>query len=517
MQGGSQSDYQGTGENDYARVSELGYDYSEDEGHSAVGAEGSDYHAKQGESSRLKVTFNYVNTIVGAGIVGLPYAMKEAGIVLGVMLMILMVCLSKYSVVLLVKTGVVENVRNYEELMERLFGFYGYMSVMILIFLFDFGVIVTYLIILGDVSSEVVREIAYNYFDLNDSRREWVDDAWNLRRATISSICVVVIFPLCLFRDISKLERFAMISVGASASVVLVCLIAAIFQDNCPAGPSSCPDDSKPWFTLVGDNPAAAFGIIAFTFISNDSSFFLFSTLDRPSIKRWSRVTRDSLLTALALCLLTAIPGYISFREKVDEDLLNNYSKDDKKILVVRVLFVFSMALSYPIGLFICRHIINDLLYRYQKRGQTRIAGTPSGPAIQLISLPRYLTITFSLCFSSLIGALFVNRPGVAMSLTGNVCAIAIAFILPPACSIRSQLNRSETNLRLNEPLRGLSRSQEDISMGNGIESFIDDSSESSTPSFIAEKSSSFWGPSFLLIFGVITLVFCTIQTFLAL
>jgi len=468
-----------------------------------------EFHAKQGESSRFKVTINYINTVVGAGIVGLPYAMKEAGFVFGIFLMILMVFLSHYSVTLMVRTGVEEKVRNYEELMEKLFGFRGYMTVMVLIFLFDFGACVTFLIILGDVSVDVLRAVAKNMFELTHDQKAWIDDEWNLRRITIATLCLTIILPLCLFRDISKLERFSIVSVAATASVVFVCFCAALMQDNCPDGPDSCPKNEN-WFTVLGENPSAAFGIIAFTFISNDSSFILYSTLKNPTAERWSLVTRDSLMAAVGFCFLTAIPGYISFRDNIKEDLLKNYSQDDSKIIFVRMLFVLSMALTYPICLFISRHILNEMLHRFQNRGVDRIIGTPSGPAVQLISTTRHLFLTFLLFFSSVTVVMFVDRAGVAMSITGNVCALSLAFILPPACAIRSTRNKTKKNGRVGS----LDRTQEEVILDPNRDDELSD------PLLIRENTDipqnatySIVGPYALLVFGIATLLFCTAQT----
>jgi hypothetical protein len=43
-----------------------------------------------GMSSVLDAAFNFTNSIVGAGIIGLPYAMKQAGVISGIILLVLL-------------------------------------------------------------------------------------------------------------------------------------------------------------------------------------------------------------------------------------------------------------------------------------------------------------------------------------------------------------------------------------------------------------------------------------------
>ena len=54
--------------------------------------------AHGGKSSLLRVSFNFINVVVGAGIVGLPYVFKESGFVLGLILMGIACLLTDYSV-----------------------------------------------------------------------------------------------------------------------------------------------------------------------------------------------------------------------------------------------------------------------------------------------------------------------------------------------------------------------------------------------------------------------------------
>merc|ERR1712232_208022 len=135
---------------------------------------------------------------------------------------------------------------------------------------------------------------------------------------------------------------------------------------------------------------------------------------------------------------MLAIPGYVSFRDKTNEDLLTNYASDDPLIVFVRILYIFTMCFTYPISFFIARHICNELMYRFQFRKLPRVPGTPSGPPVQSVPLWRHLFMTFLLLGSTVAVTLYVSKLGLVMSLTGSVCAVCVAFVFPPICAISS-------------------------------------------------------------------------------
>ena len=44
--------------------------------------------AKQGGSSVMEASFNFINSIVGAGLIGIPFAFNEAGLGMGLLLLV---------------------------------------------------------------------------------------------------------------------------------------------------------------------------------------------------------------------------------------------------------------------------------------------------------------------------------------------------------------------------------------------------------------------------------------------
>jgi sodium-coupled neutral amino acid transporter 11 len=87
--------------------------------------------------------------ILGAGVGGMPYALKEAGFYSGVILLIIVAISSDYSVRLLIRLGRQVNKKYYEQLVSHQFGQKGYIAVSAAMGIFAYGAMCAYLIGIG--------------------------------------------------------------------------------------------------------------------------------------------------------------------------------------------------------------------------------------------------------------------------------------------------------------------------------------------------------------------------------
>jgi sodium-coupled neutral amino acid transporter 11 len=153
--------------------------------------------------------FNFLNSIVGAGIIGLPFAMNEAGIFLGMIMMVIVAWLTDYCVRMLVEIGVRVGKTDYELLCEHAWGRPGFLLVSFSMFGFAYGAMLAYLVIIGDTVPVVLEE--------------WTGSALLGNRVVIIVLCATgICLPLSSLRQIGKLANTSAVSI---ASVVLIVLI----------------------------------------------------------------------------------------------------------------------------------------------------------------------------------------------------------------------------------------------------------------------------------------------------
>ena len=184
--------------------------------------------------------------------------------------------------------------------------------------------------------------------------------------------------------------------------------------------------------------------------------------------------------SAMGLSLLLSIPAYLTFGNNVEGNVLNNYSINDISIIVVRIVYVIAMALTYPTGFFVVRHIVyanyNRLIslikiFKYGQRRRRRRKLHFHGPLginadmdhhydhshdsdgndisleddienysqylfnseynIKSAPLYQHLIFTFIIFFSNLGLALFIDNLGTAMAIIGSLSSVNLAFVLP--------------------------------------------------------------------------------------
>jgi sodium-coupled neutral amino acid transporter 11 len=133
------------------------------------------------KSTLLGCSANLINAIVGSGIVGLPYAVNQAGFVAGIFLVLLCAVLTEKSLRLLVETAKHAHVSSYETVAEAAFGRFGFLFVAINMFIMAYGAMLSYLMIVKDSFGFVFGIAADNY---------------PMKRAILFIVSISIIVPL---------------------------------------------------------------------------------------------------------------------------------------------------------------------------------------------------------------------------------------------------------------------------------------------------------------------------------
>ena len=75
-----------------------------------------------GTGSIGRTCFNFINTIIGSGVIGLPFALNEAGMFLGLIELVLFAIMTDYSVNILIRTGNFVGSDDYQDICRKGFG-----------------------------------------------------------------------------------------------------------------------------------------------------------------------------------------------------------------------------------------------------------------------------------------------------------------------------------------------------------------------------------------------------------
>lgn len=364
----------------------------------------------------LLTSSNFLNSIIGAGIIGLPFALQECGFVAGMILLVGVAIVTDYTVRILVETGLRTGCTDYEGVAQYCFGKAGFFAVSLFMVFFAYGAMLAYLLIIGDTIPQA--------FDTIDSGNK-IPFLHN-RELVIALVAVGCVLPLSCLRRVESLAWTSSLSIVCDLVLITIVAIRAGAAASDPNlyPPNGITASTEPApFSLVGNRVFAGIGVMSFAFVCHHSSFIVFQSLRNPTAKRWATVTHLSLGMAVVLSMIMSLTGYLNFFSSTDPDILNNFSKDDMTAAVSRLLLAFTMIFTYPMEHFVVRHTLIATL----TRGRTDNAHSDWRLIYGLTAL---------IWGSTFVIAEFTNELGFVLEFTGSIAGSMLGYILPVACYI---------------------------------------------------------------------------------
>jgi len=149
--------------------------------------------------SGLRSAFmNMANSIIGAGIIGQPYAFKQAGLLTGIILLVGLTITVDWTIRLIVINSKLSGSNSFQGTVEHCFGRTGLIAISVAQWAFAFGGMVAFGIIVGDSIPHVLAAVFPGLGDIP------VLGLLTNRRAVIVIFILGISYPLSLYRDIAK-------------------------------------------------------------------------------------------------------------------------------------------------------------------------------------------------------------------------------------------------------------------------------------------------------------------------
>ncbi|ORX88387.1 hypothetical protein K493DRAFT_268405 [Basidiobolus meristosporus CBS 931.73] len=349
----------------------------------------------EGSTSISGVAFNVLNTIIGSGILGLPYAVKQAGFVTGLIVLAFVGVLTDFSLRMLVKSGRQAGIYHYSMLANSTLGKVGSFFLNIFILFNGLGIAISYLIIIGDTLPLLAAQYVPGFGVLQN------------RIFGIVMCSIIFIFPLLFFRTLAPLAKFSAISIGC---LPVICIIVAI---RAP----SYAKDYEIKYTVFGDNIFPAIGVMSFAYVVSHSTFLNYCTLKNPTQKRWSIASMAAVGGSAVIYLAFSAIGFASFGNSLDSNVFTNFPRDDIAINVARLCLIITMFLTYPCVFYSARMVTNIML-RFETETKTP-------------TKMQHILVNVGLFLVTLAIGLPVKNLGTVYQLIGALCASGISYIIP--------------------------------------------------------------------------------------
>jgi sodium-coupled neutral amino acid transporter 11 len=152
------------------------------------------------KSGMRSAFMNMANSIIGAGIIGQPYAFKQAGLLAGIVLLIGLTIVVDWTIRLIVVNSKLSGANSFQGTVEHCFGKTGLIAISIAQWAFAFGGMVAFGVVVGDSIPHVLQAVWPGLSDIP------VLGLLADRRVVIAVFILGVSYPLTLYRDIAKVS-----------------------------------------------------------------------------------------------------------------------------------------------------------------------------------------------------------------------------------------------------------------------------------------------------------------------
>ena len=293
-------------------------------------------------------TINLTKTIVGAGMLAIPFVFKNDGVLVGIILTLLAATTSGFGLFILARCSKVLSNPRTSSFFTLCMITYPSLSP-----LFDvamivqcFGVGLSYLVLIGDIFPSL----------FGGERNFWI----------LAS--AIIVWPLCSLKKMDSL-RYSSI-VGLMALTYIFILVISMFvlktiiqQDaTIERGPVN-------WFHVYSwKGLLSSFSIVIFAYTGSMNIFSIINELEDNAMTEINKIINYSISISSFFFLSVGITGYLTYGSNTLGNILLNYDPNSPWIYIANFCLASMLILSFPLLFHPLRIAVNNLVVFFRMK-----------------------------------------------------------------------------------------------------------------------------------------------------
>lgn len=320
----------------------------------------------------IGASLNFVNSIIGAGCIGLGGAMGSSGGCISIGCVLLFGWMTKLSFDLTIALSISNDPTastssssssssTFESLGRRAYGPVGSALVGLSKFGFSFGCMVAYIVIVKENFATAFRNLLGTTLAPDGSvvpSTIWLQD--NVAAFVLSA---TVMLPLSSLRDVTPLEKFSLLKIAALIMITVILFVLwVLYTEN---GSNNNALDESPaltfyhhWFEIQ-PGFIRNMGTFVLTYTANHTIHLVFLSLEMQlqTLDVMKQITLNAIVLSSMLIVPIGLFPYMTFWEQTGTNLFELYRRSPL-VDGARLLLSMVMLLTYPMPFFSCREVL---------------------------------------------------------------------------------------------------------------------------------------------------------------
>ncbi|CAH2354087.1 vacuolar amino acid transporter 3 [[Candida] railenensis] len=370
-----------------------------------------------GTATEKKAYFLLLKAFVGTGVLFLPKAFANGGLLFSALTLFFFGILSYWCYLILVYSKSATKVSSFAEIGLKLYGKWFQQLILSSIVLSQIGFVGAYIVF----TSENLRAFYSSVLGY---------DPASLNILWFILVQLIIFLPLSLIRDITKLSLSALL-----ANVfILVGLVTIIYFTSYELLVNNHGHPSSSIEYFFNESEFSMFiGVAIFAFEGIGLIIPIEESMIRP--KNFPKVLFQVILTISFIFIGIGTLGYLTFGNDVETVIILNLPQDSPMIMVIQVLYAFAILLSTPLQLFPAIRLIESKLF--VKTGKTNI----------LVKWEKNFFRFGFVCFTAIVAIFGGKNLDRFVSFVGCFACIPLVYMYPPVLHLKSCCNYNQWGL----------------------------------------------------------------------